>query len=134
MSANLDLVRSIYAASDRGDFLSSVEWADPEIEFVIADGPSPGRPMGLTEMTKFWRDFLDNWEAWSVEADEYLELDEERVLMLNHFSGRGKTSGVEIGHLRARGAGLFHIRSGRVTRVVLYWERERALADLGLAE
>jgi hypothetical protein len=47
MSENLDLVRSLYVAFEEGDY-SSVEWADSEIEFVIADGPDPGS-LGLEE-------------------------------------------------------------------------------------
>ena len=35
---NVEIVRSICAAWDRGDY-RSVGWADPEIEFVIVDGP-----------------------------------------------------------------------------------------------
>lgn len=81
-SANLDLVRSIYANWERGDF-SSAEWAHP---------------------------------------------------VHSYHHGRGKTSGLELGQMRSEGTTLFHVRGGKVTKLVMYVDRERALADLGLAE
>jgi ketosteroid isomerase-like protein len=131
-SANLDLVRSIHTAWGRGDF-GEAEWAHPEIEYVHADGPVPGRWAGLTGMADGWRSFLKTWETFRAEPDEYRELDGERVLVLARFSGRGKTSGLELGQMRTNGAALFHLRGGRVTRLIIYWDSERALADLGLA-
>ncbi len=131
-SANLDLVRSILAGWERGDY-GSTDWAHPEIEFVLADGPTPGRWIGVAEMAAGFRDWLSAWEDYRSEVDEYRVLDDERVLVLTHRSGRGKTSGVELGQIQSRGAGLFQIRDGKVVGVVGYLERDRALADLGLA-
>jgi ketosteroid isomerase-like protein len=131
-SANLNLVRSIYAAWERGDWRSA-DWAHAEIEFMIADGPSPGRWKGLAGMATGWREVASVWEGFGLRADEYRELDDERLLVLHHRSGRGKTSGLDVGQLGTKGANLFHIRGGRVTKLVSYFDRERAFADLGLS-
>jgi hypothetical protein len=131
-SANLDLVRSINAAHERGDF-SSTEWAHPEIDYVIADGPSPGRWTGPAGMAESFRRNLIGWKDFRIEADEYRELDDERVLVLTRSSARGKADGLVVGQMRAKGAVLYHVSGGKVTRLVYYWDRERALADVGLA-
>jgi ketosteroid isomerase-like protein len=132
MSANLDLVRSIYAGWERGDFSSS-EWAHPEIEHVDAGGPLGGGTGGFERLGHGVREFLSAWEEFRLEADELRELDAERVLALDHRTGRSKTSGLELGQMRTKGARLFHIRDGKVTRLIVYFDRERALAQLGLS-
>ena len=85
-------------------------------------------------MAQSVRGMLEAWEELRAYADEYRELDDQRVLVLFHRSGHGKTSGLELERFRARGASLFHVRVGKVTRIVNYYDRERALADLGLEE
>lgn len=46
-SGNVELVRSIYEAWARGDS-RPVRWADPGIEYVIADGPNQAAGEGST--------------------------------------------------------------------------------------
>jgi ketosteroid isomerase-like protein len=131
-SPNLDLVRSLYVAFEEGDD-SSTDWADPEIEFVIADGPDPGSWHGLDGLAKGMASFARAWQWLRTEADEFRDLDEERVLVLVRYMGRGKASGVRLREMEARSASVYQVRNGKVTRVVLYFDRDRALADLGLA-
>jgi ketosteroid isomerase-like protein len=134
MSENLDLVRSIFAAWERGDF-SSVAWADPNIQYMLVGGPELDSWTGLSGMVASWRDWLSTWEDVLFEAEEYRELGDGRVLVLVHVTGgRGKTSGLELREVRTEGASLFELHNGKVTRFVNYWERDRALADLGLEE
>jgi ketosteroid isomerase-like protein len=134
MSENLDLVRSIYAAWARGDF-GSVEWADPEIEYVHADGPAEGSWIGRAGMASGWREWLSAWKDLHIEVDRYFELDQGRVFVLSRGVSRGSASGIDTGAMRSEGAALFHIRDGKVTRLEIHWEgRDRLLTDLGLEE
>jgi hypothetical protein len=130
-SANVDLVRSIYAGTEQGDMLRPAE-ESMHLEFVIADGPSPGRWTGPAGMAEAFRDFLGAWEDFRVKGEEYRELDDERVLVLDHRGGRGKTSGLEIGQIRTNGGPVPGPRQqGDEDRSLL--GRGRAFADLGLA-
>jgi ketosteroid isomerase-like protein len=133
MSENLDLVRSICAPWARGDW-SSVEWVDPEIEFVVGDGPTPGRWTGLAGLIEGFREVLSAYDDYRTVPEEFRELEDGRVLKFHRYSGRGKTSGMEIGQIAAKGADLFEIHDGKVARLVIYFDREHALADLGLTK
>jgi ketosteroid isomerase-like protein len=132
-SANVELVRSLFNAWERGNW-SSAEWAHPDIEFVIDSdwGPLAGAWRGPAGMVEGFRPFISSWEEYRLEASEYLEVDDERVLVSVELRGRGKTSGVEIEKLPTEAANLFHLRDGKVTRLVLYLDREHALTELGL--
>jgi ketosteroid isomerase-like protein len=101
---------------------------------VIADGPAPGNWTGADGITEGWGDFLSAWDGFHTEVDEYRELDDERVLVLVRFGGRGKTSGLAVDQMRSKSAGLAHFRGGKMTRLVLYFDRKRAFADLDLTE
>jgi hypothetical protein len=131
---NVELVRSIYAAWERGNF-GETFWADPGIDCqFIGETPSAGTAKGLDGMANAWREWLSAWRDFQVKADEYRELDDERVLVLARFAGRGKTSGLEISQVWTKGASLFHIRTGKVTKLFLYTDYQRALDDLGVRE
>jgi ketosteroid isomerase-like protein len=128
VSANLDLVRSIYANWERGDY-RSVEWAHPDIEYVMVEGTHAGKWTGTAAMAEVWREWLGAWGRFKSEAEALRELSDGRVLVLVRGHGRSKTSTVEVVD---RSANVFDIRGGRVTRLTIYNSRDRAFADLGL--
>jgi hypothetical protein len=86
-------------------------------------------------MRATWREYLSTWESGAhAEAEEYRELDDNRILVLNREYGRGKTSGLDTSDVGATGANVFYVIDGSVVRLVVYLVRDRALADLGLKE
>jgi hypothetical protein len=76
--------------------------------------------VGLAAMRARYRDFLSAWEDVRFKVDEYRELDEERVLVLGHYVGRGKRSRVELGQKHEVGGCPVHQgREGEKARQLL---------------
>ena len=70
-------------------------------------------------MAESWRKWLSAWDGYRIEAEEYRELDAERVIVFNRYGGRGKTSGLEIGEAGGtKAATLFHELDKMPRRVV----------------
>lgn len=127
--ANVAFVRSIYEAWERGDFSGTSEWAHPRIECASFGGPMTGGFTGPAAIEAGWRAMLELLDDAQPEAQEYRDIDEERVLVLGRLRGREKSSGADVEQLRAN---LFRIRDGKVARLIFYWSRDRAFTDLGL--
>ena len=133
MSENVELVRSIYADWERGDF-SATEWLHPGIEFAMARCRlAPGR--GLPGWQRPRTQLLSAWRTCAPFRRNTGEFVLRRaVLVLIHHRGRGKTSGLELGQMQTKNAALFHVRDGkRMTCFVAHGTASRT-ADLGLSE
>jgi ketosteroid isomerase-like protein len=127
--SNLDLVKSIYAGWGRANF-DAYEWACPDIEFTMVGGPDPGSWRGVAAMSARWGDWLKAWEDFRAEPEDYIVVDSRRILALVRNSGRGRTSGLALEQRSV--ANLFEISDGRVARLTVHFDRDGALAELGL--
>jgi ketosteroid isomerase-like protein len=123
--ANVEVVKAIFRAWERGDF-SSVEWADPEIEFSIPGGHVH---RGLDSMGRAWAEWLDAFDEFSVAAQGFHDAG-DKVVVDQIFRGKGKGSGIPIDELP--GAAVFTLRDGKVTRFEGHITLEAALASAGL--
>ena len=125
---NVEIVRTIVARWAEGDY-SSVAWADPDIEFnavshVFAD------TRGVEALGRWWGDFLAAFERLATVPEEFIDVDDDRVLVLIRFDGRARSSGISADDFR--GGQLFTLRAGRVVRLVTFTDRGKALEAAGL--
>jgi hypothetical protein len=125
--SNLELVRSGYEAFLRGDFDRLVELMNDEIVWHDASEiPGARRRAGIEEVRAFLESFPRIWDEPRFEPEE-LHAAGDTVVALVRFSGRGRNSGAEVSRELAH---LFELRSGRVERVVTYFDREQAMLAL----
>jgi ketosteroid isomerase-like protein len=125
---NVEIVRSIHRAWEKGDF-SSADWADPDIEYSPPHERRLSR--GVTEMGRRFGEWIAAWENLRVSAEKIVGAD-DRVVVLNRFQGRGKESGTPT--VDFSGASFFTLREGKVVMLEFFWDHQEALEAAGLSE
>lgn len=124
------VVGSIYEEWERGDF-SSRDWATDDFELVLADGPQPGTFRGA-DVGRAWGEMIRMWEDFRAIPEEIRDLGDGRVLVFTNNTGRSKGSGLELGDMTTRGANVITVRGDKIAKLVAYFDRDQAVADLGI--
>jgi hypothetical protein len=75
--------------------------------------------------------FRDAWGNLRWNAEEIVEVDEERLIAVNRVEMRGRGSGIEVA---ATGAQLWTIKDGKAARMKLYQSKADALEAAGLRQ
>jgi ketosteroid isomerase-like protein len=124
---NVELVRRLFEAYPELDALTEVTW-DPNIEW---QGPSVvGTLRGRATVLRYFRDFTDTFEGWTVVPDELIDVGDE-VVAVTRGRGSGRASGAVV---EARYAIVFTIRESRIVRAREFGSRTEALEAVELAE
>jgi len=124
---DLETLQDVYREWASGDYSSHAEIFHPE---MTAEAFGMGEPMRSESYDAFinnMREWLSTWErGLTIEAEEFIPSG-DKILVLIHWTGRGKGSGVQI---EGRGAHLWTFRDGIVVSHETYRDRDEARAAL----
>ena len=114
---NVEVIREVYEHWARGDFYGGAACFDAELEFArygSALGALEGEWRGFEEIRAAGDEYLTAWEHVRSTPERIIDLGDDRVLVLDLQTGRGRNSGAAVEH---ETAWLFTLREGKIVRV-----------------
>jgi len=127
-----DIVRSIYSKWQRGNF-ADVRFFDPEVVFesVMPDSSERVVAHGPEGVEAFMREFLSQWRDYRVSGRDFRQVGTKTVLVEGHQAGTGRRSGVAV---ESPMFSVWTFRNGKVVRLIMEFDRSKALKAAGLRE
>jgi ketosteroid isomerase-like protein len=98
---------------------------------VERDRSSSGVYRGRERLNEVFESFRDAWDRLQREIQEVIDLEGERVLVVNRVRMQDRTSRAEV---EATGVQLWTISNGKLGSVKLYQSKAEALEAVGLSE
>lgn len=127
---NVEALRPVYGKWARGNFRAGAELFDPQVTMVMNATPDPATYQGAKAVSEYMRDFLKQWQRYTIEATEMLSSG-NKVLVIGMQRAVAKASGVEL-ELATHTVWTF--RDGRVVHMHWTLDRQEALEVAGLQQ
>jgi ketosteroid isomerase-like protein len=129
---NVEVIRSLYDATARGDAAAALSLIDPDIE-INYRGAVPdlhGRDLqGHAGMAEVMATITGEFSEFHAEPEELIDAG-DRVVVVVFQRGRGKASGLDV---ERRVGQVWTVADGSAIRWQIFNDREEALAAAGLS-
>jgi ketosteroid isomerase-like protein len=132
MSAeNVEIVRASLRAPAEGGLAATAKFWDPDINWRAIEGAPDdvGEMVGAAAVLRYLQDWVDTFDDVTIVPVELMDVGDDRVVAVQHVTGRAKLSGVQT---ELRYAVVYTLRDGKIVRAREYRDREQALEAVGL--
>ncbi|HZO59757.1 MAG TPA: nuclear transport factor 2 family protein [Solirubrobacterales bacterium] len=125
--SNVEVVKSVVAAFNRGDFSAAMDMLTEDVEFDWSRRMLDGEVLrGREEAVGFLQSMTELFDEIHIPSDELTDLGEGLVLLFGKARFKGRASGLDV---EASAANLWTVRDGKVARFRFYQTKEDALED-----
>src|SRR5262245_59204824 len=129
---NVELVRTTFETRRRGDPTPRTEDFDPEFEFHEDPRlPEAGLYRGVERVLAYWEQFIENFDEFTIEPEDFVEISGSRVLVPLMITTRGRGSSASV---TMQIAWIYTVRDRLITRIEAFADRDDALEAAGMSE
>ena len=127
---NVQVVRSVYAAWESGDYQAALDRFDEDVEWFGPPDVSDSFGRGHKGVRNALATWVGTWDDYHFELRELIDAGDQ-VLASGWQRGRGKGSGVEVSE---EIISVWTLGAGKVVRQRMFRDRSQALEAAGLSE
>ena len=96
-SANVDLVRRVFDEYARGSFAAAAEFTHPDFKMRLQTShPLAGTLRGPRDATKAMADWMESFEGFNGEAEQFIDAGGDRVVVAFRERGRPRGGSIEL--------------------------------------